>query len=678
MRLAGRRARLLAALVLAAAILGAFEPVRSNGFVDYDDGAYITKNPEVLGGLTAGGLRFAFGEFHSANWHPLTWLSHMLDVELFRQDAGSHHLVNALLHALNGALLFLFLSSATGSSWASLVVALLFALHPLRVESVAWASERKDVLSSTFFFAALAAYAAYVRRRGVLRYGIVVLLFALGLLAKPMLVTLPLVLLLLDVWPLERSRREGLKALCLEKVPFFLLALASGGVTIAAQRAGEALRSFEALPLLVRVENAFLAYGAYLVKSVWPSRLAVFYPHPGLDAQASAFAGALSLAAVVLFLAASVFVVRGRERRPWLFVGWGWYVIMALPVIGILQVGAQWMADRYTYLPTIGASVALVFGLAHALSAPRARTAAAIVGIAFALAFVPFTRRQIAVWKDTRSLFEHALGVTERNYVAHLNLGFLEQNQENLAAAEAHYLAALEIAPRSPDAFSNLGGLYYTRREYDRAREHLERALALDPSFLKARLNLGLVRRALGDPEGACAEFRAALARAPENVDAAKVLAEELVRAGRPEEALAVLSGVLARRANALELALARAELLAEAGRAREALADLERLIDAPMPPAGTLAAHAWLRATSADPAVRDPAAALRAAQRALAEEGSSWKALRALAAALAAAGDFERAAAAALEAASSAPAEEEQALLELYRRFKAGEALFE
>jgi tetratricopeptide (TPR) repeat protein len=660
MSLESSRARLLAALLVALATLAVFAPVRANGFVDYDDGAYVTKNPEVQAGLTRDSLAFAFGEFHSANWHPLTWLSHMLDVELFGPDASGPHLVNALLHALGAALLFLFLATATGSPGPSLLVALLFAVHPLRVESVAWVSERKDVLSGVLFFATLLAYVSYARHRGTGRYLLALGLFALGLAAKPMLVTLPLVQIR-------------------EKLPFLALALASGIVTILAQRAGEAIRSFEALPLGTRLANACLAWVTYLAKSVWPAKLAVFYPHPGLVSGVqgwtpAAIGAALALAAVTLL------VLRFRARAPWLFVGWAWYLVTSLPVIGILQVGAQWMADRYTYLPMIGVAVALVFGVARALPAPRARMAAALLTLAGVVALVPLTRAQISVWKDTRTLFEHALAVTERNYVAHLNLGFLEQNEGHARGAEEHYLEALEIAPRSPDAYSNLGGLYYYELgDLARARDALERALAIDPGFLQARLNLGLVRRELGDSDGAIAEFRAARALDPDAVDPARVLAEELARAGRTSEALDVLEEVLGRRPSAHELLLQRAELQDDCGRAREALADLERLLDGPSPPAGTHALYAWVRATSADPLVRDGPAALHAAERAQTAGGPRWKALRALAAALAATGDFTSAASTALEAAAAAPKEpkeEEAALLEQHRLYQAKKAL--
>jgi tetratricopeptide (TPR) repeat protein len=661
-------------LLLAAGTFVVFLPVRANGFVDYDDGSYVTRNPAVLGGLTLHGLAWACG-FHSANWHPLTWLSHMLDVDLFGREAAGPHLVNAGLHALAAALLFLFLASTTGKAWPSLVVALLFALHPLRVESVAWVSERKDVLSGVLFFATLCAYARYARERGATRYALVLLLFVLGLTAKPMLVTLPCLLFLLDLWPLARVGREPLAALVKEKLPFFALALASGVVTILAQQAGEALRSFEALPLGTRLANACLAWVAYLGKSVWPGELSFFYPHPGLVAgargwSAGAIAAALGLAAVLLA------ALRLCARAPWFLVGWGWYLVSSLPVIGILQVGAQWMADRYTYLPTIGASAALVFGLESVLRGPLARRVAVLVGCTAALACIPRTRAEIAVWKDSRTLFEHALAVTERNHVAHLNLGFLEQNGGRLAQAEQHYRAALEILPRSVDARSNLGGLYYQRAEYARARAELEQALAIDPSFLKARLNLGLVKREQGDPAGALAEFRAAHALEPENADAARILAEELVRAGRAREALAVLEPVLALRPEAPDFLELRAEVRLDAGDARGALADLERLLSRPDVEPGTLAAYAWLRATSADPAVRDGAAALRIAERARDAGGTRWKVLRALAAALAATGDCPRAATTVLEAASVAPKGEEAALLEQHRLYQAGRAL--
>ncbi len=605
------------ALALFAGTFLLYLPARANGFVDYDDGSYITKNPEVLAGMTRDGLRWALAEFHSANWHPLTWLSHMLDVELFGLDAGRHHLMNAGLHALNAALLFLFLAAATRGFWPSVAVAVLFAAHPLRVESVAWASERKDVLSSAFFFAALLAYTSYVKRRGALRYVLVAGLFGLGLLAKPMLVTLPLLLLLLDLWPFGRWQREPWRRLALEKAPLVLLALASALVTIAAQQAGEALRTFEALPLATRVANAFLAYAAYVARSVWPRSLAIFYPHPGLVYDDYTPWSLLTCAAALAIVAVSGLAVLHAKRRPWFFVGWFWYLIMALPVIGILQVGAQWMADRYAYLPTIGLYLAVVFGIARLFPTPRGQAFLGFAGVVLAALFARGTLKQLAIWKNTRTLFEHALAVTERNYVAHMNLGILEHHEGHLDAAEAHYLAALEIAPRAADAHSNLGGLYYSRDAYQEARTHLERALEIDPSFTKARLNLGLVRRELGDREGALSEFRSALARKPDSLEAAATLAAELALADRSREAREVLSAALRRRPNAL--------------------ASLRELLTA-----------------------------------------SGWKALRALALALADGGDLDRAAAIALEAAALAPEPEQAGLLELQRRLRAGERVSE
>ena len=667
----------LAALALALATLLLYAPVAGNAFVDYDDGSYVTKNPDVLAGLTREGVTWAFTRTHSSNWHPLTWLAHMLDVELFGLDAGKHHLVNAGLHALNAGLLVVALVALTRRFWPCVVVAALFAVHPLRVESVAWASERKDVLSATFFFLALIAHAAFVRRPSPERRLAVAAAMVLGLLAKPMLVTLPFVLLLLDRWPL--GRKAPFAWLVREKLPLVFLAFLSCIATVIAQHLGNAIRSVESLPLDVRLANAVVAYAAYLWKTLWPSGLAIFYPHPALvDAQAYSTAGAKVLGSLVLLALLTGLAVLQRRRRPWLLAGWLWFLGMLVPVIGIVQVGAQWMADRYAYLPLIGIYMAVVWTLDERVRTPRARRNLVAAGLLVAVALMPVTRGQIGTWKDTRTLFERALAVTEKNYVAHINLGFLEHNLGDLDAARAHYEAALAITPTMVDALSNLGGLYWQRTEYDRAEEYFERAIAVDPQFTQAWLGLGLVHRDRGDPDRALEAFRAAVRGDPDSAAARRALAAQLRATGAVAEAVSTIEEAVRRHPQDAAARLGLAKALVDAGRPGEALRHLTRLARADSPALTALELQAWVLATTSDVALRDPDEALRIATGCSERSGGAWSSLRVLAAALAANGRFPEAAGLALEAAAAAPEERQAELLEMRARFAAGEALEE
>ena len=516
-------AALSIATFLAYARVGGFE------FLNYDDPDYVTKNPIVQEGLTLAGLRWAFTSFHAANWHPLTWLSHMLDVELFGLDAGGHHRVNLLLHATNAALLFLMLRSLTRSFWPSFVVAALFALHPLRVQSVAWIAERKDLLSSSFFFATCLAYGRYARSPRAASYAIVVALFALGLLAKPMLVTVPFVLLLLDYWPLGRlgslrsgpsfvarapapahpslapthpgsvpARTAGAPAgyrLVAEKLPLLVLAAASCVVTWSAQHAGRAVGSIEALPLLERIGNAALAYVAYLRLSVWPAELAVFHPHPSLLANGNVLGPGLG-AGLVLVLVSFAFVCL-RRRLPQVLVGWLWFLGMLVPVIGIVQVGVQAYADRYAYLPLVGLQIALVFGLVELSPRRGPLLASAACGALVVLAIR--TRIESEHWRDSRSLFERALEVTETNWIAHNNLGLVLLEGRELERAEQHFRAAIDASPRFTEAHYNLGVALQAQGRPDEARAAFQAALETSPEHGATLARLGQLARTSGD-----------------------------------------------------------------------------------------------------------------------------------------------------------------------------------
>ena len=499
-------------------------------FVVYDDDDYVYANPVVCAGLTADGVRWAFtSTAHAYNWHPLTWLSHMVDVELFGLDPGAHHLVNVGFHAINAVLLFLALRSLSGAFWPPALVAALFALHPLRVESVAWIAERKDVLAGTFWMATLLAYAHYVRAPSLRRYVVVVACVALGLLAKPTVVSLPFVLLLLDAWPLGRwpslspslapthpgtswktVRETSGYRLVLEKLPLFGLSAAGALVTLAAQRAGGAMNAIVALD--ERLMNALLAYAIYLRQALWPVGLAVFYPHPALVAPES-FPRFMALMSGLLFLGASLLAVGMRRRCPWLLVGWGWFVVTLIPMIGVLQVGAQAHADRYSYLALIGINIALVWTAADWWQRmPRARSALCLTSSLALLALSLATWRTLGWWKSSIALFERALAVTGENHVAHNNLGLALAEAGRADEALQHFEDAARILPGFFEAQLNLGKARYKNADLKNAKVAFERAVQARPEHAEARFALAVVLHRLWLLDEADLQLRQALA----------------------------------------------------------------------------------------------------------------------------------------------------------------------
>lgn len=474
------RAGVAALLFLLAVVT--YWPVRNHDFVNYDDDDYITENATVRQGLDAQTLRWAWTSTAAANWHPLTWVSHLTDVELFGLNPGAHHTTNMLLHAISTVLLFAALGLLTGGWWRSAVVAALFCVHPMHVQSVAWIAERKDVLSGLFWMATLAAYAHYSLRPTSARYLWVFFAFALGLTAKPMLVTLPFVLLLLDVWPLRSTR--GTRRLIVEKLPLLALAVASSIVTVVAQSGGQGFSSPQTYALSVRAANALAAYGFYLGKLFAPIDLAVFYPHPGADLALWRVAG--GAAALVLV---SLLALRQRRERPYILVGWLWFVGTLVPVIGLVQVGGQAMADRYTYLPYIGLFIVLVWGGAELLKTSVAgRWTAAILPIAL-LAFL--SRGELTYWKNTETLFERAIAVTGANHVARINLAEYLGQQGRPEDALAQLRAALVDYPNSIKAHYNTGVALNMLGRYDEAQPYFERTLAAEPNHVEALKYLG-------------------------------------------------------------------------------------------------------------------------------------------------------------------------------------------
>ena len=477
--------------VLVALTVALYWPVRQHGFTALDDQDYVSGNRQVQAGLTWEGVRWAFTTGAASNWHPLTWISHMLDVQLFGPEPGRQHLVNVLFHAFNAALLFALLQGMTGALWRSAVVAGLFAVHPLHVESVAWIAERKDVLSVALGLLSLRAYLRYVRRPGPGGYLLVAALFVLGLLAKPMLVTLPFVFLLLDFWPLGRLGRDarGRVRILTEKAPLLLASLAASVVTYLVQDQGQSIMSPERYPFPLRVGNALVSYMGYLWKTLWPQGLAIFYPWSRQGLSPLKVAGcAIGLAVITAVVCAST------RTRPHRATGWFWYLGTLVPVIGLVQAGGQSMADRYTYLPSVGIFLLLTWewhAQAGRLRRPRAISAVSAVAIISLLALA--ARSQLALWRSDATLFGHAARVTQDNYLAHYGLGHCFVSQGRFAEAEAEYREALRIKPRAAIAYFSLGSLLLNEGRDDEALQNFAETIRLNPAYADANYNSGVI-----------------------------------------------------------------------------------------------------------------------------------------------------------------------------------------
>ncbi len=590
------RRSMAAAFLLAAVTLAVYLPLTRAGFIYYDDDRYVTGNAVLGEGFTPRGLGWALTTMHQGNWHPLTWLSHMLDVRLFGMRAGGHHLTSVVIHAAGAALLLVVLAGMTGSLPAGALAAGLFALHPLHVESVAWVAERKDVLAGFFWMLALAGYARYVRAPSWRRYPLVLVPFLLGLMAKPMVVTLPFVLLLLDWWPLGRvgtgstgtgtagaepvgrpgvhgaaligstgtgtAGAEPVPLLLLEKLPLFLFAAASAAVTWVAQARFGTVGSLEVLGLPARLANAVVAYAVYVRKTFWPGGLAVFYPHPmgGLPWWAVWGAG-------LFLLGVTLAAVLTRRRAPYLAVGWFWYLGTLVPVIGLVQVGEQSMADRYTYLPLVGLFLAAAAGLARAAAGGRGRCRFLAPAALAALAVLAvLSRRQAGFWRDSEALFSHALRVTRGNWVAYNNLGMIclgrgryeeaaDRFREAIGANDGYWIAhnnlglafvsmgryeeaaarfreAMEINPDYQRAYGNLGVVRLRQRRLTEAVAHLTDAVRLDPGDADARFNLGMAEEYAGRDAEAARCYREALAINPGDGEARGRLARIMAKTG--------------------------------------------------------------------------------------------------------------------------------------------------
>lgn len=546
--------------VLGLATLALYWPTLHHGFVDFDDDVYVTANPHVQMGLTWENLKWSTVNPVCANWHPLTMLSHMLDCQLFGLKPAGHHLISILLHAFNTVLVFLFLRGVTGAFWRSALVAALFGWHPLHVESVAWVAERKDVLSGCFGLLTLIFYCRYAAvqsrieslapavepaqahevRSARLNYGLALFWFALGLMSKPMLVTWPFVLLLLDYWPLARFEPfthnppfRSIWRLCREKIPFFTLTALSCVVTYAVQRQTGAVMTVESLPWTARIENALISYCRYLEKLFWPTDLAVFYPYPKYWPLAEVvLAGAVILGVTLLLF-------RYRRRYPFMLPGWLWFVGTLVPVIGLVQVGEQSMADRYSYLPSIGLFILVIWGVYELTRHNRYQTAAvSIAGSAVLVLCLVLTRQQLGYWQDGETLFQRAVDVTRNNSVAYNHLGAALDAKGRVDEAILQLNEAIRVDPSYADAHYNLGTAFEQKREVNQAIDQYQQAIRLNPDYAEAYNNLGFALGQSGQPDQAIRQFEQAIRLKPDYAQAHNNLGNAFLNQGRLDEAV--------------------------------------------------------------------------------------------------------------------------------------------
>ena len=508
------RPELPVCLFLVITILCVYWQVRNFSFVNFDDRQYVSANYHVQAGLTAESIQWSFSATHASNWHPLTWLSHMLDCQIYGMTPGHHHMTNVLFHILNTLLLFFIFKRISGSLWKSAFMAALFALHPLHVESVAWVAERKDVLSTFFGMLTIWSYVSYVEHSRPDKYLLLILFYMLSLMAKSMLVTLPCVLLLLDYWLLKRFQLESLNnerrpfywGLIWEKIPLFLLSAASSIVTYLVQKNTGAVNSLDAIPFHDRIANAMLSYVSYIGKMLWPYNLAVLYPYPkSIIFWKIAGAG-------LLLMMISVFVFRKLRSKPYLAVGWLWYLGTLVPVIGIVQVGSQAMADRYTYIPLIGIFIMITWGISDWVSKRHYRRIGIFTAAASILSILMITSwLQVKYWSNSVTLFEHAINVTGENSTAQLNLGEALAEQGNLDEAVKHYLEAIRIRPGYAKAYNNLGIIWAGQNKAEAAIVVLSKTLRISPHYAGAHYNLGKIYSNLDDIDKAIFHYKKAL-----------------------------------------------------------------------------------------------------------------------------------------------------------------------
>jgi Flp pilus assembly protein TadD len=599
---------------LAIVTFGIYAQLIGHRFITLDDPTYIQENPMVNRGVTLAGVAWAFSTFYAGNWHPVTWISHMMDSQLFGMFAGGHLLVNALIHAANTLLVFWLLMRTTHARWSSALVAALFALHPLHVESVAWAAERKDTLSTFFGLLSLIAYARYAEAPSIRRYAWTAITLALGLLAKPMLVTWPFVMLLLDYWPLGRYQRSEVRgrparrglgalvgaidlnrpggsgepplpqnprggggwsvvrSLVVEKLPLFALVAASAVVTSVAQSHLGAVRTFTEFPVTLRLSNAVVSYAKYLLFAFWPNDLAVYYPYTRTGISAWQIIGA-----ALLLIAITAFCFFQRKIRPYLIVGWLWFLGTLVPVIGLVQVGAQTMADRYFYIPSIGLFIAIVFGLADIADTRRiAPWLSAAIASLVLLILATLTNAQIHRWTDSFALFQHALAVTPPNFTIETSLGVALGKSNRYEDAAAHFQKALKIRPDFYDALFNMGATRFYQGRLPEAVEYYHAAIHSQPGAPQAHMQLALALWKQNRSEAACDEMRRASQLAPKDASIRSDLGLALAQSGRIPEATDQLHEALRLNPHSAEAHNNLGLTLLESGKPRESIPEFE------------------------------------------------------------------------------------------------------
>ena len=556
-------------LGLALIVIVPFYQTSQFKFVNYDDSRYILSNKNIQTGFDRSSVSWAFTTLFASNWQPLTWLSLMLDYKMYGTSAGGYHVTNVLIHLVNTLLLFLIFGRMTGGLWKSGFVAALFAVHPLHVESVAWVMARKDVLSAMFWLLTMAAYAYYAENPSLKRYVWVFIAYGLGLMSKPMLVTLPFILLLLDYWPLRRFQGGAFIAgrrLILEKIPLIVLSAVISAITIHGQGSSGALMSLGDIGLSARMVNAVVSYGGYVAEMLWPVNLTCFYPYP------TSFPISVVLLSVTFLGVVCFFSFRHIRTAPYLAMGWFWYLITLLPVCGIIQVGEQAMADRYSYIPLIGLFVVIAWGIPDLLKGnPYYRYFITVAAGATLLLLVILTFNQTAVWKDSRVLFEHAIAVTEGNHLAHNNLGTYLMGHKRFDEAASHFGKAVQIKPGKVKYLTNLGIALFRQNRYDEAMTYYLRAIAIDPRFDGLYSNAADVCLVSGRENEALEYYKKALNLRPGNAVAESNVAFILIRQGKLDEAIIFLRAAIrhkpdfAEAHNNLAVVLSRKNQISEA-----------------------------------------------------------------------------------------------------------------
>jgi tetratricopeptide (TPR) repeat protein len=668
-KLTHNRIVFLISAALVVMTLAAYEPVRKNDFVSYDDRIYVTNNPNVNKGITVNSVIWAFTKTRSSNWHPLTWLSHTLDCEIYGLNPVGHHITSLLIHTTSSVLLFLLLLKMTGSTWASAFVAAMFAVHPLHVESVAWVAERKDVLSGLFWILTMFAYVRYAERPNPGRYALVLVAFVMGIMSKPMVVTLPFVLLLLDYWPLERVGRQGTKnvfqkasvrKLIVEKIPLFVLSAVSSVITLTSQRSGGSFATLWTVSAGYRIANMFASYIRYIGKTIWPSRLAVYYPHPREE-----ISFATTAICAFLFVMMSIILIHIGRRKKYALVGWLWYVGTLVPVIGLVQVGTQAMADRYMYLPIIGLLIIAAWGIKDLIAGrPRRKIAAAVSATLVLLAAVILTRTQVRYWQNSISLFAHTLKVTENNPLAENNYGSALYEAGRLDEAVTYLSSALRRVPMLAEARINLGLVFLKQGKLDEAISCFNEVIQHGQASAKVYYNLAIALSGQHKYEDAIKNLAKVLELEPDYPDAHNKMGTLLATTGRIDEAIMQFNEAIRTDKDKAKLYVNLGRAYQQTGKYDSAIHSWSKAAELRPSDVDILNNLAWLLATVSDTTLQDADRAIELAEHACKiTEYKQPSLLDTLAAAYAAGGRFEEAVKTAHRAIDTAKAQGQEEL---------------